>query len=121
MPFLGIEEYPRIVMYIESGHLKIHLQGWMNTCEGCLLLGGMWVGKKDKKFYDFYLCKKNFESEGKEYFKIKYGDAPAQRYLKETIKDCKYSIKWRAIKGLYRRKDELLFINPIEFIELRKE
>ncbi len=119
MPFLSLEEYPKIAMNIVGGRLKIHLQGWMNGCEDCFLLGGMWFNKK--QYFDLYLCKKDFESNGKEYLIVRYGDGPSQRYLKKSTDCFKFGVKWRTIYSLYRERDSILSINPFELIELGKE
>jgi hypothetical protein len=122
MPFLKIEEYPKISMVIEAGKLKIHLQGWMNNCEGCWLLGGMWFNKN--QFFDFYLCTKNFDEKSvsnKEYLIVRYGDNPSQRYLKKATDEFNYSVKWRAIYSLYRNRGNILSLNPFEIMRLGKE
>lgn len=121
MPFLGIEEYPKMAFFVESEKLKIHLQGWLHNCEQCWLLGGMWFNRK--QYYDFYLCEKNYDGGiiNSKYLLIKYGDQPSQRYLRKVIDNFNYGVKWRAINGLYRRFGEILSINPAELLNEGKE
>lgn len=117
MPFLRLNEYPRVSLYEERNRLKIHLQGWYNNCSECSILGGMWFNKKS--FYDFYICRQGScgKVKAKDYLIVKYGDEPDKYYTKELLGNFEQGIKWRAIKGLYNKIDEIVSINPIKLLK----
>lgn len=115
MPFLQVHEYPRVSLYLEStGKLKLHVQGWMNNCKHCRLLGGMQYNRGT--FYDFYVCMEDFNQGSLDSeLIIRYGDEENEIYRRKSSEAANLGIKWRTINKLYLRGfDTIVSINPCE-------
>lgn len=121
MPFLQVHEYPRVSLYLEStGKLKLHVQGWMNNCKHCRLLGGMQYNRGT--FYDFYVCSEGLYrgNVGNELI-IRYGDEENEVYIKKSYEVDNLGIKWRVINKLYLMGfDNIVSINPCEFFKKKE-